>query len=223
MIRFPFIVNKRKAVVIEASSLSNAIDRVTTKHPNKWIRTKHARNVQKHINQQSNMDLINAQKEALKLSKLKKKELVYVILEEDEFRVTQDVDIDKDDIYSTWRGGAKIDSPHENKLIEEKENKESKTENKMETKTKKSAKKTAVKKVATKKIAKKAIKKANGTARKFEPGKVLSISIADMRAKMKKGFYYRDPQGVRQTENYMKTRAKQDYVREGMHEYKEEK
>lgn len=87
-----------------------------------------------------------------------------------------------------------------------------------------------VKKVAKKspkKVAKKVAKKAPAkkltpkTAKKFAPGKVVKISIADMIKNMKKGFYYRDPQGVRQTEAYMKTRANQEYVREGMHEYKE--
>lgn len=82
---------------------------------------------------------------------------------------------------------------------------------------KKAAKKSAAKKVASKKVAKKVVKKA--TATKSE-GKIVDISIADMRKKMADGFYYKDPQGTRQSENYLATRAKQDHVRVGMQEFK---
>lgn len=233
MSRYPFVINKSKAVVIEAASLESALDRVLAKNPSKWVKTTHARNIQTYLN---NMDLINAQKEAKATSKSKKNELVYIVLVDDEFEVrTGDkVDIDKDDIYSTWRNGIKIDAPEgkkqeptelpplqKGKKQEVKIINETKTTNEM----KKVSKKSAVKKVSTKKAAapKKAKKAASKGSREFEPGKVVSISIADMRKNMKKGFYYRDPQGVRQTEKYMATRANQDWVREGMHEYKEEK
>lgn len=223
MARYPFIVARNKMVIVEADRVSNAIDRVLALHPNKFVSTKYARNVQKHLTN-TYMDLISAQVEAAKLSKTKRKELVYIVLVEDEFKVTTEVDIDKDDIYSTWRAGVKIEEPHADKQAEAKEAKASKqtkneTTEQMETKTK-TAKKSAKK--AAKKVAKKsAVKKvSNGVKRAFEPGKVVNISIADMRKNLKKGYLYRDPQGVIQTEKYMATRAKQDHVRTGMHEYK---
>lgn len=95
------------------------------------------------------------------------------------------------------------------------------------TETKKVAKK-AVKKVAAKKVAKKVAKKAvkkvatkkESTSKEKPLGKVVDISIADMRKKMAEGFYYKDPQGTRQSENYLASRAKQDHVRTGMQEFK---
>jgi hypothetical protein len=80
-------------------------------------------------------------------------------------------------------------------------------------------------KKATKKVAKKAAKKTvkakapKGEARVYAPKpgeKKVNISIKDMIAGIKKGFRYRDPQGVFQSEAYLKTRANQDYVRDGM-------
>jgi hypothetical protein len=228
--RFPFIV-KNRHVIVHAQGYRNALDRVLMKHPNKFIKTKHAKN----------MDLINAQKQAKENSKTNKGQLFYVILTEDEFEVKDFMQVkDTDDTYSIWRDGAKIDSPNgkkedplkaEKKIVNE-VNKQL-TNKTMETKEKSPAKKVAAKKekpakkVAAKKVAapkKKAAAKKNGAARKFEPGKIVSISIADMIKNINKGLYfYRDPQGVRQTVKYMKTRANQDYVREGMHQYKTEK
>lgn len=83
----------------------------------------------------------------------------------------------------------------------------------MKTKTKKvAAKKKAAPKKATKKVSRKVAPK--------EGGKKVNISIKAMIANTKKGFVYRDPQGVKQTIAYMEKRANQDYVREGMWEYK---
>jgi hypothetical protein len=76
-----------------------------------------------------------------------------------------------------------------------------------DTMEKKQTKKAPVKKVA-------AVKAKETTAKKVD------ISIKDMRANLKKGFVYRDPQGVKQTEKYMATRKNQDHVREGMLESK---
>jgi hypothetical protein len=85
-------------------------------------------------------------------------------------------------------------------------------ENEFNMKNKKQSKKAAKKNGA----AKKAVSKADW-------GKTVSISIKDMRAGIKKGFQYRDPQGVIQTENYMSTRARQDHVRDGIYVAKVEK
>ncbi len=142
MIRYPFVISRRKAVVVEATSLPNAIDRVTTKHPNKWIKINYAKNVEKHLNPIPHMDLISANNQVKVASKKQPKVQMYVILKEDEFEVTTDVDIDKDDIYSVWRGGVKIDSPKDNKV-------ETKNENTNQMKTKSST----TKKVAAKKAA----------------------------------------------------------------------
>ena len=66
MIRFPFVIAKRRSVTIEASSLPNALDRILAKHPNKFIKTTYAKNVAKHL---KTMDLINAHKIAKEKSK----------------------------------------------------------------------------------------------------------------------------------------------------------
>lgn len=167
------------------------------------------------------MDLINAQAKAKADSKKEKDTLYYVILEEDEFEVLRfDKLKDSHDVYSVWRGGVKIESPNGKKEQVEAPAKASQksSNNQNSNIMKKTAKKSAAKKSASKKTSKGAGKKRN-----FTPGKIVSISIADMRKNLKKGYEYRDPQGVIQTEKYMATRAKQDHVREGMHEYKPEK
>lgn len=186
--KFPFVV-KNKSVVVEAASLSNALDRVLSTHPNKFVRTKYARNVATFLNSNTHMDLINAQVEAAKLSKTKRKELVYIVLEGDEFKVTQDVDIDKDDIYSVWRAGVKIESPSEDKAAEKAEAKTKNENNKtMSTETKKSAKKVA---------AKKAGKPAKKAAEKKEPKKAVATN------KRGASFFFSDAQ-LKQVEAIMK-------------------
>jgi hypothetical protein len=70
---YPFIVNRAKLVKIRAPNLSNALDRVTTKHPNKIINVKFARN----------MDLISAKVEAAKQSRATGKK-VYIIVDEND-------------------------------------------------------------------------------------------------------------------------------------------
>ena len=226
MHRFPFVISKRKSVVVSAPSLPNALDRILLRHPNKFIKTTYARNVAKHL---KTMDLVSAHKEVKLISKKDKKVQYFVILEDSEFVVKKfDAVKPKDEVYSVWRGGVKIDEPKNEQAeiveeviepVETKNKSEKVNSTKMETKTKKAkpAKK-AAKKVATKKVA----KKSNGTKRVFTPGKVVSISIADMIKNTKKGFVYRDPQGIIQSVKYNESRANQDYVREGMHEYKPE-
>jgi len=53
------------------------------------------------------MDLISATKQVKADSKAKKNVLFYIILVDDEFEVRghDNVDVDKDDVYSVWRGG----------------------------------------------------------------------------------------------------------------------
>lgn len=92
---------------------------------------------------------------------------------------------------------------------------------------KKSSKQTVATETATnmaKKNAKKApAKKATAKKSSADWGKKVDISIKDMRAGIKNGFQYRDPQGIIQSEAYMATRARQDHVREGMYVAKIEK
>lgn len=93
---------------------------------------------------------------------------------------------------------------------------------------KKAAPKKAVKKVAAKNTSTKAVTKAKKEVIKKITkatceGKVVDISIADMRKKMAEGFFYKDPQGTRQSENYLASRSKQDHVRTGMLEFKASK
>jgi len=99
------------------------------------------------------MDLISATKQVKADSKAKKNVLFYIILVDDEFEVrgNDNVDVDKDDVYSVWRGGTKIDSPKENE-----DEVETKTTKEMSTTKKTSAPKKAVapKKVKAEKTAK---------------------------------------------------------------------
>jgi hypothetical protein len=186
-----------------AYSYVNAVDRVLALHPNKFVKTKPA----------WQMDLINAQALAKANSKKTKDTQYFVILNDDEFEVKDFKTVKpNDDVYSVWRNGIKIDSPEGKSEQPEKSSDKVKTNNKKET-----VMSTTKTKPAKKAKAKKS--PAKGT-RKFEAGKIVDISIADMRAKMKKGYTYRDPQGILQPESYLKTRAKQDHVRTGMHEYK---
>lgn len=146
--RFPFIIKSRH-IIIHGSGYKNALDRALTKFPNKYIKTKHAKN----------MDLINAQKQAKDNSKLNKGQMFYVILNEDEFEVKDFMQAkETDDVYSIWRDGAKVDSPNGTKNKTENENL-----NQMKTKKEKVAKKSApstkptapAKKLAPKKVVKK--------------------------------------------------------------------
>lgn len=225
--KYPFIVKgaRYKLVYIRAPGRKNAVDRVLSLYPNKFVTLK----------QSMAMDLINAQEEAKKLSSNEKDTIFHLILEDDEFVVKRyDTTKEGDDIYSTWRSGKKIETVKPDpKVKKEKAEapvkasavKDTTNEEKKMKKIKKSAPKKAAKKVAPKKAAKKVAKKAAKKSapkvtKKFEGAKIVSISIKDMRANLKKGYVYRDPQGVIQTEKYMATRAKQDHVREGMQEFK---
>lgn len=175
------------------------------------------------------MDLLNARKKAIELSQ-KEKRKQYIIVDEQ----TGECSVNHAPLRGTIAGylnGAEfefktivqvpekkvvtkpITKTTEEKAAPVKAATKSKTENKVETKVKsKPTKKVAAKKVAAKKATNKVV-----------PGKKVNISIADMITNSKKGFVYRDPQGVRQSVEYMKGRANQEYVREGMYESKEAK
>lgn len=68
---YPFVIGN-KVVKIAATGIRNAINRVTTKHPNKFINITHAKN----------MDLISAKVEAAKHSRTEKKK-IYIIVDDD--------------------------------------------------------------------------------------------------------------------------------------------
>jgi len=68
MIDYPFLV-KGKVKKVNASSYTNALDRILYKHRNIFIQTKHARR----------MSLIEASEEAKKQSKLSKGKRIYVV------------------------------------------------------------------------------------------------------------------------------------------------
>jgi len=180
-IRYPFVV-RNKSVVIPAYSLPNAIDRVLLKHPNKFVKTTYARNLNKHY---KTMDLINANKQAKDQSKKTKGQLIYVILDGEEFIVKNYDDVsDKDDVYSIWRDGAKYEDTKEEKQNEV----ETKTNKTMETKEKKSpAKKVAPKKAEKKAVAKKEKKTVAKKEKKVaEPKTKLGASSHFNAADMKK-------------------------------------
>lgn len=93
------------------------------------------------------MDLVSALAEVKKISKLNKGVVHYIILNEDEYEVKDYKTVgEKDDIYSSWRDGKKLQDYALDKQIEEQE--QIKTENKMETKVKSTTKKTTAPKKA---------------------------------------------------------------------------
>lgn len=214
MVDFPFVIGN-KVVTIRAPGVNNAIDRVLTKHPNKFIKTKHA----------YNMDLISAKAAAAKESKVQKKP-IYVLI---------DADGESDISSAPLRGVAHkfvggiedknfaphvtdkaTEQPAKNKSIPAQSEKAKKIISKNQIEETMTTVKKAPKKVAAKKAAPKKVSAPKKAANKADWGKAASISIKDMRAGIKKGIVYRDPQGVIQTEKYLATRAKQDYIREGM-------
>ena len=96
--------------------------------------------------------------------------------------------------------------------------------------TKNEMAKTAKKAAAPKKAAKKVVKKVAAkktTAKKVAAktttfkadGKVVDITVEDMRKNIAKGYKYRDPQGINQPEQYLATRKNQALLREGMLEF----
>jgi hypothetical protein len=226
MTDYPFITMgpRSRLVRVTAQKFSNALSRVLSLHPNKFLKTQFAKR----------MDLISANEKALALSK-KSAHKQYVVLEKSgDFEVENALSLeDSMDVYCIFHKGKKIEGPEiKNPEPEEqkagnlkknvtkstkevtqevsKSNKQTKKEEIMGTKAKKS-----VKKVVAKKAAK---KPAN--VKKIEGAKIVSISIKEMRANIKKGMRYYDPQGVSQNEKGLAARGNQDYVREGMQELK---
>lgn len=235
MTDYPFLV-KGRVKKVRAPNYSNALDRVLYKHRNVFIQTKHARR----------MSLIEASEEAKKQSKLSKGKRIYVVTdktgeadfatlikvtdtpqcvfvngkmdkltqeEKDGGRVPDKNPVNKPTVEATRGSMSKTFEKHV-KAIEG-----NKTLNKIIETGMKNANKKAAKKVAP--VNSKSVAKASAPKKVVSGGKKVDISIKQMLLNMKKGFFYRDPQGVRQSENYMKGRANQDHVRTGMLEFKE--
>jgi hypothetical protein len=172
------------------------------------------------------MDLLSAKKEAIEKSK-KEKRTIYIVVDENDGEFTVHGAPLRGTLYAYKNGGETALPPKaaaessEVKLKSKKQGKSSQPANvsekinkkEMATKTKKAAKK----------VAKKSAKKTNSKATGFDKndkktwGKKVNVSIKAMRDGLKKGFIYRDPQGVKQTEVYMATRSNQELVREGMY------
>lgn len=155
------------------------------------------------LTKQQIMDLQTAKKEIAEKSRKEKGKKLYLNVSNDGEVGISETFI-KDSSGFCYRNGSEIALPEDSKSPEPKE------KNKTKTIMEKTAVKKAVKKVAAKKA-------TNG---KVE-GRKVNISIKAMRIGLKKGFIYRDPQGIKQTEKYMATRKNQDLVREGMYESKE--
>lgn len=216
LIRGPTRSARVKMVKLEAVSFRHAMLKAFALYPIKFINFKFAKN----------MDLISANAEAKKASMDGKQRFVISHKNQEcsvEFNEPSHIG---DVLHAVWLKGKKvkesIEAPttkqpakrmseqimEEAAIIEQAE-KENKIINK--TKPKQVMTKKAVKKVAPKKVAHKKVAGSESW------GKQVSISIKDMRAGIKKGFAYRDPQGVIQSEKYLATRAKQDHVRDGMY------
>lgn len=160
------------------------------------------------------MDLLSAKRDAQVESK-KLKKTVYVIVDDEGECTTSGAPL-KGAIFAYTKGAESPLPPDAAKAASEK----GKTSKPL-TETKKQNNKTmATKKAAAKKATKKsAPKKSTGFDKNDKKtwGKKVNVSIKAMRDGLKKGFVYRDPQGVKQTEAYMSTRANQDFVREDMY------
>lgn len=163
------------------------------------------------------MDLKSAMKAVVERSKKDPKKLFYLNVDaEGEFEISNT--FKQPASTACYRNGSEIALPTAPLTTEEKEQTKKQTKkagepvnsNNMKNEKNKPAKKAAAKKGAKKGAAKKSTKDSSTW------GKQVDISIKDMRAGIRKGFQYRDPQGVIQTEKYMATRAKQDHVRTGM-------
>lgn len=49
MAKYPFVVNRSKAEVVNANNYNNALNKVLSRNPNKFVKTKYAKNVEKFI------------------------------------------------------------------------------------------------------------------------------------------------------------------------------
>lgn len=155
------------------------------------------------------MDLLSAKKEIVTKSRQKKGQIFYLTVDQDG-EVSISEKFQKGFSHAAYKGGSEIALPEESVTVESKQKSD-------KTAAAANADKTMAKKATKKAPAKKAAAKTTTSA---DWGKKVNISIKDMRAGIKKGLVYRDPQGVKQTEKYLATRAKQDFVREGMYEGK---
>jgi hypothetical protein len=174
------------------------------------------------------MDLLSAKKEAIEKSK-KEKRTVYIVVDGDGECSVHGAPL-KGSIAAYNKGSevalppnAAADQENSEALLKGKKAKSSGP--KSDDKTKINEKMATVKKSAPKKAEKKtktSTEKKSATgfdkANKATWGKKVDVSIKKMREGLKKGFIFRDPQGVKQTEEYMKGRANQDFVRKGMYQ-----
>ena len=208
--------SRPKRVQVKATKYKQAVDIATSRYRGKWINYSLARK----------MDLISARAEATKRSAGKDK-VAYVILRKDEFVVEKDYKPSKDDVYAKFAKGQEdkefLESlkPKE-KAPASKETQKNNTNIKTSTvmKTKEApAKKSAApaKKVSAKKESKPAKKEAPAKRAKYTDGKKVTMTNAQMTAKIKKGYMYFNEQGVNKTK-YIPERPNQDLKNENYYE-----
>lgn len=233
---YPFIVtgDRSRLVNVVAKGYTQALNKVLSLNPGKYIKTKFAKF----------MDLHNAQEEARKKSTQSAHKQHVVLKEKGNFEVENDITIEPNmDVYATYHKGKKLDAPViPNRVLEQAEKikqkeietaqkqreavekslrKEVKQLNKNKMKTAKKveapAKKvvTKVEAAPAKKVAKKveAVKKsapvkkiATPSGAKISGAKTVSISTEDMLKKIKKGYKYYTPQGQRKGETTLEAR-----------------
>lgn len=248
MTDYPFIVMapRSRLVKIVANKFSNALSRALSLHPNKFLKTQFARRMDLVSAQEEakKHSLKSAHKQFVVLLKsgdfevenalsIEPKMDIYSVWHKGkkvEGATSPKIKLSpQDEEPPVAKAPKRAELPTKKEMVKEvkQTNKETKNEEIMKTETKKSpAKKVAA---APKKLAKaaKSTTPAKGkkpaSIKKIEGAKIVAISIKDMRAGLKKGIKYYDPQGVSQNENYLSTRANQEYIREGMQELKPSK
>lgn len=234
LIRGPTHASRIRKIKANGKNFKDALIKVLSVYPSKFVNFKFARN----------MDLNSVKQIAINLSKKTKgvEHVIWLNEKEGEFYISFKNDkgftilvedetnlkgleigsarLNRFSKQSVWVNGEQTKDPQP--IAEKISPKPKKSPIKNEVKTELENESN----MKNKKQGKKATKK-NGAAKKVvskaDWGKAVSISIKDMRAGIKKGFQYRDPQGVIQTENYMSTRARQDHVRDGIFVAKVEK
>lgn len=206
-------------ITIPSTTFSGALDRILEKYPAKFVVTKYAKN----------MELLKAREEAKKLSKGGKK--VYIVVDEkngdcevgsaplrgslyryingkeDEDFVPSTASIEVAKKVSQGKLKEQIKSGKLKPLKSKTDSAEKESTNNQNNKIMSKESKKPAKKEAPKKSAKS----------EKDWGKVVNLTNAQMTAKIKKGYVYRDPKGVNKTK-YIPERPNQEAKMEGYYE-----
>jgi hypothetical protein len=199
----------------KAETYVQAVDKACEKFPNKFVNYSNAKR----------MDLQSAKMLAVKTSGQKREQRFYIVeTRNGEFEVRPEPAKKPGGNWAVYKNGSEIqltkEEDDELNYGKRRITKEGKAVTTQPAEQKKASKHLSTQQSAAAANADTMAKKGAAVKAKETTAKKVDISIKDMRANLKKGFVYRDPQGVKQTEKYMATRKNQDHVREGMLESK---